>query len=72
VTNPIANYKDSWMMENNNVCSMFNNNKSALENSFMGDNINTIVTSHHDKTMSSTSPNSLDIDHLIHCLTLPS
>jgi hypothetical protein len=50
VTNPRASYKDSWMMENNNACSMFNNNSSAHENSFMGDNNNTTVTSHQDNT----------------------
>jgi hypothetical protein len=71
VTNRGASYKDSWMMENSNACSMFNNNSSARENSFMGDNNNTIVISHPDKTMNSTSPNSLDIYHVIHCLTFP-
>jgi hypothetical protein len=58
-------------MENNNSSSMFNNNSSAHENSFMGDNNSTIVTSPYDKTMNITSPNSSGIDHHIHCLTLP-
>jgi hypothetical protein len=58
-------------MENNNASSMFNNNNSAHENSFMGDNSSTIVTSPQEKTMNITSPNSSDIDHNIHCLTLP-
>jgi hypothetical protein len=71
VTNPRSSYKDSWIMENNNASSMFNNNNSTHENSFMGDNSSTIVTSPQEKTMNITSPNSSDIDHNIHCLTLP-
>jgi hypothetical protein len=59
------------MMENKNACSMFNNNNNAHENSFMGKTNKTIVTSHQDKMMNSTSPNFSDIDHPIHCIALP-
>jgi hypothetical protein len=41
----------------NNACNMFNNNRGARENSFMGDNNNTIGNIHQDKMMNSTSPN---------------
>ena len=37
----------------------------------MVDNSNTIVTSHQDKIMNNTLPNSSNIDHLIHYLALP-
>jgi hypothetical protein len=71
VTNPRNNYKESWMMENRNAYNMFNNKKNAFDNSFMVDNNNTIVTSHQDKIMNNTLPNSSNIDHLIHYLALP-